>query len=1771
MAWANWFSNLWGKRSAAEIKEALIEKEPTAGYAGQPQTRLFGADLDDIPLFTLWRARQMLRDPVVSFGLAARNALLSAAEIEVTSKTAGVKEYIGRLFSAIWEKHSPRIGETKQWGYGGFQLLFKENAGILEIEGLKDFDPYDIRAEELEGKICGFTVKANAGRYAAGDAQPGAKKLYAPRALWTTYKSRAQNAYGESMLRNAYSPWYEKWMNHGAKRVIRQRMIKDAYRGDMIRFPMDRKVILPNGDEMSWKSVAQEVVENIMAGGTLVLPKVLDRDGRDLVDYTQAKDTGNPEAIWRWNEEVNRDIWYGLETPKEIIEAASSGSGYSGRSIPFVIALSMAAVEFAEYLKCFDRDVFRPLVALQFGLNVQYDVKPKDLIESFAKKLGGSQMGGASVGGNAQEPPPPPAGQPARPPQIPSGPNDNGQQPQQFSEPAQFAEGPTPDPFADLALQNAAEYIAKVLREMTRNVPENLGPESLDDLLAKLDALLARYTPEITKDLSDAQLAAMLAAHANVAEQIAKTGHAAAGAMGLPAAPPASLIKEFSDGSGFIRFPVVEDAIETLRASPVFAGETWRETAEAVKQGAFGITADLRADTLSKVREALSEQLEDGLSRAEFVENAHAIIGRGMLSDSHLAQVFRNNVGQSLADARERALSAPLVVDAFPYRQRVATHDNRVRPEHRALETQGLNGTAIYRADDPAWRALRAPFSWNCRCDDIPVGVADAAAAGVREAQEWLKRAEALADEKGGARALYFAETAPQRPEHVPWPTFEGQQILPAEGWERDQFDDSEASSGGTWITIGGQPEGDKKHKGGFPVQISSEGVILKGGPKALRGKHVSQVQSHFETERKARKEAGEKDAFGKVGDFFDKAAAKARKELDRHEAKAPGISKNFDKIAEYQGHKWDIPAKEYAALARELYPQIHQHIQERNDARAYASTRLKVWKSTASAMENRSGKQGQKPKGRTDYTQGGFDVVGRELAKMFPSLGWGSSGDFEARDSEADYAALTWELIKEEKQNPSIVSREFHAKVDDYLENHFKTAVASHGKPSSIDLEEYDPDQFAEGTHHAPSGGITIGGTFYKGGEFVPGEVVAKATKEERAKLERGEGDKPAAEPHTLTRHEFHKQEKEKAGYDPQATNKAYWGHVRAALEAGKEVPEHVKEHYAEVMGGLPEVKEKPKGHDKTFPTAGDVMKAGGTYGDYERPISQAYLNEEIDADHPAYQAISKNPLTAEQFDRNKRWLGQHVAAGVSSKTFGTITDVTPDGKSFIVTDAEGNTSTHSPQYTEHVGALIEQKLATGGNASKELDYIAPKIAAEYVANGENVSAAMKRHGLPHLNAKIRTRITEEADKIRAEANKPSDARAAAMAKREATDKAAEPAAADSGKLEDKTLFKRSGQQFENLQTSLGIEKPVMGPKGAEAVRKALESRPGGPVIAALLQTNDEHTTGPENFTEHGLPHVREQMRKTIDGKFTREQLLDAGRWAAGHESPEVSRFVHDNIKTATASDGSTVPAEAHAYAFRAGGLDRLSKAQGKETAKETRELAAQDMQKALAVDKKPAEPAAPSGEPQTGDIPAATSETPGITTSEAPETSTPTPAPEPAPFTLTNKTETAKPKFEERGSGSQDMLFGTKGLPGERNLFATPGVPEDMVYKPKAPPEPEKPANRSKSFPGIKPGSETHTIARELENAGQLAKRESGVWEGPGGLTGNTAGDVVRAYLAEYKRSTGKRYIPARDQLADLEKSVASMRQQFPEHEVGEKLLERLAELKRKAEAAE
>jgi SPP1 gp7 family putative phage head morphogenesis protein len=223
-----------------------------------------------------------------------------------------------------------------------------------------------------------------------------------------------------------------------------------------------------------------------------------------------------------------------------------------------------------------------------------------------------------------------------------------------------------------------------------------------------------------------------------------------------------------------VRLPILEEAAERVRTARTMSIEEFHLLGENSRQAGFAITSDMGLESVAKIQSLLAENLASGADREAFLEEVDQAFEGGMpISEAHLEMVFRNTTNTAWSDGAEASLAHELVVDEFPYRQYFATTDERVRKEHFALESIGLNGTGIYRADDPVWQLFRPPWSWNCRCSWAPLNVTMAARAGVREAKQW--QADAMEHKRltGDAMQRALSITAPNEPEHVPMPEFQ--------------------------------------------------------------------------------------------------------------------------------------------------------------------------------------------------------------------------------------------------------------------------------------------------------------------------------------------------------------------------------------------------------------------------------------------------------------------------------------------------------------------------------------------------------------------------------------------------------------------------------------------------------------------------------------------------------------------------------------------------------------------------------------------------------------------------------------------------------------------------------------------------------------------------------------------------------------------------------------------------------------------------------------
>lgn len=336
----------------------------------------------DLPPFTLQIADEMRFDPQVRIGLGARNGLLMSAQVDVIGRNAQLNRWVKQQWRRLWSSCAHQLVRTKHYGFMPFEVEFRqarggEFDGAIEFDRLKDHEPRKCRLLFAGDRLAGFVMR-DKGRETT---------FQAPQALVTTFDAERSNPYGCALLARAYPAWYEKWMEGGAKRTLRLRMVKDAYVGDIIWYPPDQKVTLPDGTEVSWRDIARELAEMRQTGGAMTLPSVFDRDGRRMVDYTPPQDTGGATQIFEWKRDVDLEIWKALEVPPEIIQASATGSGFSGRWIPFVIALSSVHLELAELVRCIDRDLLRPLAEWNFGSDA-YEIRPRSLVDIYAAKFG---------------------------------------------------------------------------------------------------------------------------------------------------------------------------------------------------------------------------------------------------------------------------------------------------------------------------------------------------------------------------------------------------------------------------------------------------------------------------------------------------------------------------------------------------------------------------------------------------------------------------------------------------------------------------------------------------------------------------------------------------------------------------------------------------------------------------------------------------------------------------------------------------------------------------------------------------------------------------------------------------------------------------------------------------------------------------------------------------------------------------------------------------------------------------------------------------------------------------------------------------------------------------------------------------------------------------------------------------------------------------------------------------------------------------------------
>lgn len=681
---------------------------------------------NQLPPFTLFTADWMLQDPQVRFGLKMLNGPMYSAEIEVECDDKAVKAFIEEQWNSIWSKSAKKLLRAKRYGYAGYELMYRIKEGRVVFDRMKDLHPYDTRPLTYHGNLLGLRVK-----HVRGELETGHIDIGCPKSLWIIHDREFGKWFGYSIFEGAYEPWFEKRMRGGGNDLRKLRMMKDAWSGETIEYPPERTYRVPDGaggiNTISARDLAREMLDLRSSGGTRAVPQSYTSDGQKEWAFTPPTNVSGVTPILEYVDKLDWEIWKGIGLPKEVVEAAESGSGYAGRTVPFLAFLTSRDEEFSEIVEQIDAQVLRPLTRINFAAVPDYRIRPKPLVESM--KLS-TQGGDDPAARPTQQMPPAPQSWQNRGVNL-----NGGGRPMQFS-----AEENAEDETANAVINRGIQKAGIITRDFQKDLLSRLKKNGLDQRsLADIDDLVDEASELLNQSLGETIFAAHVLGAQNAAEAI-PTDFFQEVAIGPPPKPPraSESLSPGGDDEPFIRFPGLDNAINNLTERQVLAPEDFYRLGADARAKAFTITADITSEARNQIRNVVTESAYSGGTVDEFIDQVREALPGTPISDGHLEQVFRNNINTAYSVGMNRVLDNPIVESGFPYRAYYAIHDApRVRSWHLALETVGIDGTNVFHKDDPTWRMIQPPNDFNCRCGWAPLSIRDAAALGVREAVEW--------------------------------------------------------------------------------------------------------------------------------------------------------------------------------------------------------------------------------------------------------------------------------------------------------------------------------------------------------------------------------------------------------------------------------------------------------------------------------------------------------------------------------------------------------------------------------------------------------------------------------------------------------------------------------------------------------------------------------------------------------------------------------------------------------------------------------------------------------------------------------------------------------------------------------------------------------------------------------------------------------------------------------------------------------------------------
>ena len=397
----------------AKIVQPIAGTNPTENYRGTSSrtwANAIGYLYHGKPWFTYFDVPLMQRDSWIRFLATLWASPFSGIEFEVKATNPEVEGYVRRALNRFRDKSAPTLLRSYfYYGFapGGIEWQRKggnnKNVGRWHVDKVRRIFSQDARplVWAKGGKFAGF-MTATTGR------------VISPYAFWFAGHEESGPLHDEPPVSGAYDDWKEYTSRGGARHSLLTFNRRCAVRPAVMYFPQGQTPISASDDEVpemyNNKDLALATLEQTESGANVVVPDMRDDKGNRRWEFQPAQPNPDSPGVREYPEWLKKNMAAGVGIPIEIVQAAETGSGWSGRKVPLKAWLSSVDALAGLFFDTFDLQALRQGVYENYGPKADYEFVCKSLAKAVdempdaedPKAPGG---GGGQPGGGGGAPP----------------------------------------------------------------------------------------------------------------------------------------------------------------------------------------------------------------------------------------------------------------------------------------------------------------------------------------------------------------------------------------------------------------------------------------------------------------------------------------------------------------------------------------------------------------------------------------------------------------------------------------------------------------------------------------------------------------------------------------------------------------------------------------------------------------------------------------------------------------------------------------------------------------------------------------------------------------------------------------------------------------------------------------------------------------------------------------------------------------------------------------------------------------------------------------------------------------------------------------------------------------------------------------------------------------------------------------------------------------------------------------------------------------------